>query len=163
MIKRRNVLFFFFLMWRVCFNEKCVVKQLTMETSFMFRVSRRLGEQAGCRGFPSSHRCPRRRPGSSRARGWLRCQLQGVQGPSPGPALCSSCVLAPSRCPECGHCCAPQEQRVLWWGGEEFPSGDIRTRGCCGNTGSCSSHCALPACGVRALIPEIVQHFWIFI
>lgn len=59
--------------------------------------------------------------------------------------------------------CALQEQRVLWWGGEEFPSGDIRTRGCCGNTGSCSSHCALPACGVRALIPEIVQHFWIFI
>lgn len=100
---------------------------------------------------------------SQAARGWLRCQLQGVQGPSPGPALCSSCVLAPSRCPECGHCCAPQEQRVLWWGGEGFLSGDIHTRGCCGHTRSCSSHCALPACGVRALIPEIVQHFWIFI
>lgn len=100
---------------------------------------------------------------SQAARGWLRCQLQGVQGPSPDPALCSSCVLAPSRCPECGHCCAPQEQRVLWWGGEGFLSGDIHTRGCCGHTRSCSSHCALPACGVRALIPEIVQHFWIFI
>lgn len=60
-------------------------------------------------------------------------------------------------------CCALQEQRVLWWGGEGFLSGDIRTRGCCGHTRSCSSHCALPACGVRALIPEIVQHFWIFI
>lgn len=64
MIKRRNVLFFFFLMWRVCFNEKCVVKQLTMETSFMFRVSTRQGEQAGRCGCLGSQRCPRRRPGA---------------------------------------------------------------------------------------------------
>lgn len=34
----------------VCFNEKCVVKQLAMETTFSFGVSVGLGEEPGCRG-----------------------------------------------------------------------------------------------------------------
>lgn len=40
----------------VCFNEKCVVKQLVMETTFIFRVSAGLGEKPGCRGSSGS-RC----------------------------------------------------------------------------------------------------------
>lgn len=31
----------------VCFNEKCVVRQPTMETTSVFRVSMELGEEPG--------------------------------------------------------------------------------------------------------------------
>lgn len=68
----------------VCFNEKCVVKQLAMETTFIFRVSVGLGEEPGPRGssrspsWSAQHHHPN--PPWDRGRGRRRGQAEAAPG-----------------------------------------------------------------------------------
>lgn len=137
--------FFFFLMWRVCFNEKCVVKQLTMETSFMFRVSTRQGEQAGRCSCLGSQRCPRRRPGAG-------CGASCRGSRDPAQILPSArAVLAPSRCPERGHSAVRRRSSESFggevkgsWAVTSVPGGAAVTPGAAAATVLCPRACFNP-------------------
>lgn len=87
---------------------------------------------------------------SQAARGWLRCQLQGVQGPSPDPALCSSCVLALSRCPERGHSAVRRRSSGSFgevkgsWAVTSIPGDAVVTPGAAAATVLCPRACFNP-------------------
>lgn len=66
----------------VCFNEKCVVRQLAMETTSMFRVSMGLGEEPGPSADGEAQHLLPRLPwdgGSASSTSWVRC-APGGQG-----------------------------------------------------------------------------------
>lgn len=84
----------------VCFSEKCVVKQLTMETTSMFGMSTGLGEELGPREPSTAPRsslgprqCQQHKPGEVCSR-WA-----GILNPAWHSLLQQCPVLARSSCP----------------------------------------------------------------
>lgn len=81
----------------VYFNEKCVVKQLTIETTFKFRVSMGLGEEAAHHGLS-----------------WPRCRPGAAQHQHPSPPW-DGAVASGKGGESCSSQHSPTGEMPWWW------------------------------------------------